>query len=220
MSNLSYRKTIIMALEKNLNPQPDIQKNDEIILVVKREKVVQESWHGLKEANFTEFASIVEQEAEFHPRSLMENDPHYKQIIPYLIFNYQDKLFVMQRQAKASEQRLKSKLTLGIGGHIREEDLTTNNIIDWATREFEEEVNYQGGYKVKPIGLLNDDSNPVGEVHLGVVFLLIADSDNIQVKSEFTSGKLITIDEGEFDYPLMENWAQICFDFIKINKII
>jgi len=209
-----------MALEKNLNPQIDHQTVDEIILVVKREKVIQEPWHGLKEVNFTEFAAIVEQEAEFLPRSSMETDPKYKQIIPYLIFNYQDKLYVMQRQAKASEQRLKSKLTLGIGGHIRKEDLTTNNIIDWATREFEEEVDYQGGYKVQPIGLLNDDSNPVGEVHLGVVFLLIADSDKIQVKSEFKSGKLITIDEGEFDYPLMENWAQICFDFIKVNNLI
>ena len=147
----------------------------------------------------------------------METDLAYKQIIPYLIFNYQDKLFVMQRQAKASEQRLKSKLTLGIGGHIREEDLTSPDIIDWATREFEEEVDYKGTYKVEPLGLLNDDSNPVGEVHLGIIFLLRADSDNIKVKSEFKSGKLITLDDGEFDYPLMENWAQICFDYIKEN---
>lgn len=209
-----------MALEKNLNSQIKIKNTDEMILVVKREKLIQEPWHGLKDVNFTEFSAIVEQEAEFLPRSLMETDSKYKQIIPYLIFSYQDKLFVMERQAKASEQRLKSKLSLGIGGHIREEDLTTSNIIDWATREFEEEVDYQGGYTVKPIGLLNDDSNPVGEVHLGVVFLLIADSDKIQVKSEFKSGKLITLDEGEFDYPLMENWAQICFDFIKLHKII
>lgn len=209
-----------MALNKNVSSTTAHQHNDEIILVVKREKVVPESWHGLKGTNFSEFAKIVEQEAEFLPRSFMENDPKYKQIIPYLIFNFQDKLFVMQRQAKASEQRLKSKLTLGIGGHIRQEDLTTNNIIDWATREFEEEVDYKGSYEVQPLGLLNDDSNPVGEVHLGVVFLLKATSDNIQVKSEFKSGKLITIDEGEFEYPLMESWAQICFDFIKEHKII
>jgi len=209
-----------MTVQKNLNPKPDTQKLDEIILVVKREKVIQQAWQGIKDIDFTEFAATIEKEAEFLPRSLMEQDPQYKQIIPYLIFNYQDKLYVMQRQAKASEQRLKSKLTLGIGGHIRQEDLTSNNIIDWATREFEEEVDYKGGYKIQPIGLLNDDSNPVGEVHLGVVFLLIADSDNIQVKSEFKSGKLINLEEGEFEYPLMENWAQICFDFIKANKII
>jgi predicted NUDIX family phosphoesterase len=209
-----------MTLEKNLNPKQEHQKTDEIILVVKREKLIEETWQGIKDINFEEFAAVVEKEAEFMPRSLMEQDPKYKQIIPYLIFNYQDKLYIMQRQAKASEQRLKSKLTLGIGGHIRKEDLTSNNIIDWATREFEEEVDYKGGYKVQPIGLLNDDSNPVGEVHLGVVFLLIADSDKIEVRSEFKSGKLITLEEGEFEYPLMENWAQICFDFIKANKII
>ena len=209
-----------MTLEKNENQHSNYQKIDEIILVVKREKVIPESWHGLKSVDFSKFAATVEQEAEFFPRSLMEIDPKYKQIIPYLIFSYKNKLFVMQRQAQASEQRLKSKLSLGIGGHIRKEDLTTNNIIDWATREFEEEVDYHGNYTVQPLGLLNDDSNPVGQVHLGVVFLLRADSDEIQVKSEFKSGKLISLEEGEFEYPLMENWAQICFDFIKANNII
>ena len=70
----------------------------------------------------------------------METDPAYKQIIPYLVFTYENKYFLMQRQKKASETRLQSKYSLGIGGHIREEDMENCTLVDWAKREFEEEI--------------------------------------------------------------------------------
>ena len=60
----------------------------------------------------------------------------YKQIIPYMIFEYADNYFLMERKSTASEQRLKSKLSLGIGGHIRQEDLDGGTIFDWASENF------------------------------------------------------------------------------------
>lgn len=203
------------------NPEPILNKQDELILVVKREKLLdKDCWQGLKEINSQEYLSVIDKEKEFLPRSLMETDPRYKQIIPYLIFTHDNKLFLMQRQAKISEQRLKNKYSLGIGGHIRKEDLTTNNIVDWSRREFQEEVNFHGSYQVKPLGILNDDSNPVGQVHIGFVFLLIGDSSNIKVKSELKSGELLTIAECQLYYESMESWSQMVFDFIKSAKII
>ena len=196
--------------------QVQISTHDELILVVKREKLFpQEAWHGLRAVTMQDYLAIIEQEQEFLPRSLMETDSTYKQIIPYLVFKHKDTYFLMQRQAKATEQRLKNKYSLGIGGHIRQEDITSKSIIDWAQREFEEEVSYTGSYTVQPLGILNDDSNPVGEVHLGFVFLLEGDSSNIAVKSELKSGQLVSLAECTSYYESLENWSQIVLDFLK-----
>src|SRR5581483_9174534 len=114
---------------------------DEYILVVKRSHLFPtQSWQGLKEIDFQTYIDIINKNKEFLPRSIMENDPTYKQIIPYLIFEHENRYFLMQRQAKASEQRLQNKYSLGIGGHIRHEDLQEGtSIFDWAQREFHEE---------------------------------------------------------------------------------
>ncbi len=193
-----------------------VLKRDEHILVVKRSALFSEiePWHGMNTSAFDPLFKVVEQQQEFHPRSLMETDPTYKQIIPYLVFKHEDTYFLMQRQAKASEQRLKSKYTLGIGGHIRKEDLTNTDIMGWAHREFEEEVNYTGSYKVTRLGVLNDDTDAVGQVHIGFVLLVEGESGDISIKSELKSGELFTLEECKTFYPNMEGWSQKVFDLI------
>lgn len=121
----------------------------------------------------------------------------------------------MQRKKKATETRLQSKYTLGIGGHIREEDMDNCTLVDWAKREFEEEIDYAGNLTITPLGVLNDDSNAVGQVHMGFVFLVTGDSAQIQVKEELQSGELYTLAECEEFYPNMETWTQIIYDFLK-----
>ena len=190
--------------------------SDEHILVVKRTTLItDEGWHGLKQSDPSQYIAAIYAHKEFLPRTHMETDPHYKQIIPYLIFNHDDRYFLMQRQSKASEQRLKNKYSLGIGGHIRQEDMTHDTIFDWAQREFHEEVNYAGSLTITPIGLLNDDTNEVGKVHLGLVLLLEGDNNHISVKSELKSGLLLTLDECEQYYDAMETWSQFIFDYLR-----
>lgn len=190
---------------------------EEQILVVKRSKLfAKDSWQGLKKIDFSSYLEIINKHKEFLPRSLMENDPNYKQIIPYLIFKHENKYFLMQRQSKASETRLQNKFSLGIGGHIRHEDLQEGtSIFDWARREFHEEVEYHGNLKIEPLGILNDDSNDVGKVHVGFVLLLHGDSNQIQVKSELKSGELLTFGECEKYTDTMETWSQIIFASLK-----
>lgn len=189
---------------------------DEHILVVKRDTLFPEgAWQGLKTINPESYLELIHQNKEFLPRILMEQDPAYKQIIPYLVFKHADTYFLMQRKKKASETRLQSKYSLGIGGHIREEDMENATLIDWAQREFEEEVAYSGSLRISPLGILNDDSNPVGQVHIGFVFLIEGDSNAISVKEELHSGALYTLDECEEFYPHMESWTQIIFKHLK-----
>src|SRR5579863_595823 len=133
--------------------QPIIQKQDELILVVKRSHLFPSGdWQGLQAHDFDHYTHIIDHKKEFHPRSLMETDPTYKQIIPYLVFEHDSNYFLMQRKADASETRLRNKRTLGIGGHIRQEDMIDNSLYNWATREFHEEVSYAGNLTVQPLG--------------------------------------------------------------------
>lgn len=192
-----------------------IKKEDEKILVVSNKILfAQTKIKGLQKVDFNYYQKLIQDNKEFLWRSQMETNPNYKQIIPYLIFNFEDKYFLMQRKSNANEVRLQNKYSLGIGGHIREKDINSFNIAEWAKREFAEEVEYAGNLEIKPIGILNDDSNDVGKVHTGFVFLLKGDSNQIKVISELKSGTLLTLKELSAYYKNMENWSKLVFDLL------
>ena len=197
-----------------------LQYHSEEILVVRNKLLFQniEPWNGIKNDLFDQFASVIAQNAIFIPRAHAEINFFYKQIIPYMIFKFEQKIFVMQRKSTASEQRLANKYSIGIGGHVRQEDIANNDIFSWAKREFKEEVSYQGTFKCSKFGVLNEESSDVGKVHLGMVFLLEGNSDQIDIKDEHQNGFLLTFQECQALYPLMENWSQIVFDQLKIKK--
>ena len=202
----------------NTAQQQNVSSHDEHILVVKRSHLFTpdaQAWHGFKEVNFEHYMHIINSNKEFHPRLMMETDPTYKQIIPYLIFEHDQRYFLMQRKSTASETRLRNKLTLGIGGHIRQEDMQEDSLFAWAMREFHEEVNYAGNLTVKPLGILNDDSDDVGKVHIGFVFLLTGDSSEISIKSELKSGVLVSLDECIAQKECMESWSKFVVDFLQ-----
>lgn len=201
--------------------QASHQQYDEDILVVKRSLLFsqEQAWQGINPTTQS-FQDIITNHGIFMPRCHAETNPEYKQIIPYMIFMFEKKIFIMQRKNTASEQRLANKMSLGIGGHIRSEDVTNNDIIDWAKREFEEEVFYSGSQAITTIGILNDDSSEVGRVHLGILMLIDANTDRIAIKDEHKSGVLLTRDECIALRPQMESWSQIAFDFLLEQKIL
>ena len=195
---------------------------ENILVVPTKELFFEGAWQGLRgidEIDLEKYMDVIQSKCEFLLRPQMEQDLNYKQIIPYLIFKHQDKFFLMQRAGKASETRLRNKYSFGIGGHIREDDMQGNSIFDWAKREFAEEVDYSGGLNVEMVGILNDDSNDVGKVHLGLVMLLTGDSDKIAVKSELQGGELLEIADCEQFADDMENWSKLVFEFIKTHKL-
>lgn len=183
----------------------------EQILVVQRSILFtdQPVWQGINSTNIDATISIITQHQKYLQRFLAENDDSFKQIIPYMIFSFKNNYFVMQRKTTASEQRVAGKLSLGIGGHIKQEDMQGKTIFDWARREFEEEINYTGTLKITTLGILNDDSNDVGKVHLGLVMLLQGDNDQISIKNEHKSGKLYSKAECLTKIDAMESWSQI-----------
>lgn len=191
-------------------------KRDEKILVVPTLAIFPTgSFQGfLPQQDFKDHEQLIATHQEFLWRSAMEEDPSYKQIIPYLVFRHADRYFLMRRRSDASEVRLQNKCSLGIGGHIREEDMRDSTLVSWAEREFNEEVAYAGNLTIKPLGMINDDSNPVGQVHVGFVFLLEGDSADICIKSELKEGNLLTLDAMQPMYEQMESWTQMVFDYL------
>jgi predicted NUDIX family phosphoesterase len=202
--------------------RPPIQSflSPESILVVKREYlfVGDESWSGMRTDNMQRYLNIVVAKKEFLPRDVAEKDPRYKQIIPYLLFMHNNELFVMQRRSDASEIRLQNKYTIGIGGHLRQEDIKSNDIFDWANREFHEEVIYDEAMTIEPVGILNDDTNDVGKVHIGFVFLIHGHSNAIAIRSELKSGSMMDLETCMALKPRFETWSQIALQHLIDNN--
>ncbi len=183
---------------------------DERIFVIKRAHIAHDGiWSGLRHDILDRYQAVVREKGEFQWRSAMETDSRYKQIIPYMIFTYNDAFFLMQRKSNATESRLQEKFSLGIGGHMREEDVAGTTIFEWAQREFLEEVTYDGSLTVEPLGVINDESNAVGQVHLGFALLLRGDSGCIQPKSEFKQGMLVDRMTCATYIDRMEPWSQL-----------
>lgn len=194
--------------------KPKYAKED--VLVVPRKYIFaqQSSWHGINQEIFEACVQTTNEHKCFIPREIAETDPAYKQIIPYMVFQFEDKYFVMQRKKTAGEQRLASLFSLGIGGHIRKEDMTDDSIYTWAKREFEEEVNYSGNLEIENLGVLNDDSTEVGKVHLGLLLLLKGDNGDISIKDEHKSGKLMTLEECKAMVGSFETWSKFALEVL------
>lgn len=150
-----------------------------------------------------EFEGVVAREGHFVERAYAERTPALKQIIPYTVVGCETeaglRLLCTRRLKKGGEARLHDKHSLGIGGHINPEDLegtTDRNPIDAGTRrELGEELFVRGTFDVRRVGLLNDDSNPVGAVHVGVVQVVLLGAPPEIREKELLEGRLVSVQE-------------------------
>jgi predicted NUDIX family phosphoesterase len=172
------------------------------------------AWHGFVSKDLDHHQAVIREHHFFMARDVVENDPAFQQIIPYVVFRHDPHYFLTHRLRASSEKRLRKQYSLGIGGHINPGDLEAGDpILDGLKREWSEEVVYDGSFEAKLIGLLNDDSSPVSKVHLGVVFLVDGDSPNISIReTDKLAGELLTLDEMKIYYLGMESWSQMVYD--------
>ena len=155
----------------------------------------------------------------YRPRSKMEQDPSFKQLIPYVIFRYRSpggvELFQYQRGKGQGEGRLHSKLSIGVGGHISSEDAAATGpaYVEGMRRELEEEVFIDTPYRERCVGLINDDKSEVGRVHLGVVHLVEVDWPAVRGReSDLVEAGFRPIAAIRACRERLETWSQICLD--------
>ncbi len=157
------------------------------------------------------------QHTSYRPRAAMEQDPGFKQLIPYVIFRHRDaagrtSLFQYTRGKGQGEARLHAKRSVGIGGHISAEDAGATSAYDEGMRrELAEEVLIDTPYRAQLAGLINDDETEVGRVHLGVVHLLDVERPAVQPReAEILGAGFRPVSELLADLPSFETWSQIC----------
>ena len=157
----------------------------------------------------------------FMPRSQAEHDPSFKQIIPYVIMTHQGKYLSYVRGKRAGESRLAAKRSIGIGGHINPIDADNSplfaylydNYLTAVQREVAEEVCVETAYRDCVVALLNDDSNEVGSVHLGIVHCWNLAAPKVAKREQMiTQMTFMTADELHETRDSLETWSQKCLD--------
>ena len=154
----------------------------------------------------------------FLPRPEAENNPAYKQIIPYALIAFGNRVVYYARGKKAGEQRLVAKGSIGIGGHMNESDESLFALDEQAyrvgvEREVNEEIKIDTQFDDRIVALLNDDTTDVGRVHLGVVHVFKLAEPKVEKREAMITGlTFLTKEELVARRESLETWSQICVD--------
>ncbi len=160
------------------------------------------------------------QNTVYRARGNVEEDPSFKQLIPYVIFRHRDEdgtqtVFQYTRGTGQGEGRLHSKQSVGIGGHIStvDADAAGTPYAEGMKRELDEEVAIDTPYTDTCVGLINDDETPVGQVHLGVVHIFDVEQPAVRPReTEIIDAGFRPIDEILADLSKFETWSSICLE--------
>lgn len=149
-------------------------------------------------------------------RSEAELDKRYKQLIPYVLIICNDKILRYRRGKGGQETRLHGLYSVGIGGHISEEDhglfSKGQGYTDGMRRELVEEVDIDEVNEAA-VAVINDDSTEVGYVHFGVVHVMyVADEIVAGRRSGIVNPEFVPIAEAVKDPAGYESWSRFCLE--------
>jgi len=153
-------------------------------------------------------------------RSEAEQDRRYKQLIPYVLLICNDRLLRYRRGRGGEETRLRGLYSIGIGGHISEEDhvLFSKDFgyKEGMLREVREEVAIEQ-VKEATVAMINDDSTEVGYVHFGVVHIMQVASEAVAGRRNgIVSPEFIPIAEALREASSYESWSRLCLENLDI----
>jgi predicted NUDIX family phosphoesterase len=193
---------------------------DENVLVVRRSLFDElGSFHGLNFEPEKYLGALLSRGNNFFlPRAQAENDPAYKQIIPYALIAHEDTVLHYVRGKKAGEQRLVAKGSIGIGGHMNDTD---ESLFAWdeqayragVEREVNEEIKIDSPFDDRIVALLNDDTTEVGRVHLGIVHVFrLAEPKAQKREAMITNLAFLNREQLTAIRDNLETWSQLCVD--------
>lgn len=187
---------------------------------------------GLSQVSMASFVQNANSDLVIRERAQLEQDEAYRQIIPYVcvVIASEDKtLFVPYRRNQGvGESRLAGKVSVGFGGHIDLADIVhQDSVVDLfqtignaASRELGEELTFEGATSEEismfDNGLLIDNSNEVGRVHLGVVLTALlpeglsvkSNEEELEVMAPMTASELL---ESGLE---LEPWTKIVLEAV------
>lgn len=201
-------------------------KDEEMILVVPTELFHKIGYFQgfCKEPDRYREILLAPENVTFRRRGDMENDPSFKQLIPYMLFTYQNPatgkltVFGYVRGDGMGEARLHRLMSVGVGGHINDVDFAHSHEAgakrdvyrEGLLRELNEEVVLDSPYQETCVGLINDDLTEVGKVHLGIVHRFELERPNVTAnESELIESGFYSVEELLAGGRAFESWTEI-----------
>jgi predicted NUDIX family phosphoesterase len=186
----------------------------ELVFVVPRAVVMDDvGWYGIQATELGPFLGTIERHGRFEPRPAMEADPAFKQVIPYLVLRDGERYFLMRRSRAGGDVRLHDRWSIGVGGHLNPGD---ENLDGGLRREWSEELVADFIPEFRFLGLLNDDTTPVGQVHVGAVFVADAAGRAVAIReTDKLSGAFASADEVAAVARDLETWSRLVFEAIE-----
>ena len=187
---------------------------DERVYVVPREALPdQAGWYGLRTDGLEAFVAAVERDGRYEPRPAMERDPAFKQVIPYLVLRDGPRYFLMQRTAAGGDERLHGRFSIGVGGHLNPGD---GGLLGGLQREWDEEIRADFVPDFRLVALLNDDTTPVGAVHLGAVYEADVAGRPVAIReTDKLTGGFAGAAEVAAVAVRLETWSQLAFEYLE-----
>jgi predicted NUDIX family phosphoesterase len=186
----------------------------ELVLVLPRGAVPGGcDFHGVRGADARDLERLrdaVAREGLYLERAVAETDPAFKQLIPYVVVRDAGNVFLMHRTDAGGDARLHGRASIGVGGHLNPVDEGEDALVAGLRREWDEELEAPWEPDFRLVGLLNDDSDPVGSVHLGVVFSVEADGGQVEVRErDKLVGSFAGRDAVAAAWDRLETWSRL-----------
>ena len=157
----------------------------------------------------------------FAPRNALEVDARFRQIIPYVVLRCDGKFLTYTRGDAGGESRLHAKISMGFGGHVDVPDAVSGDdgfdlkatLENSVERELDEEIPGITILSREWAGLLLDNTNDVGRVHVGLIGVF--DIETVPKKSgeaEIANLALMSLEELRGVKGRLENWSQVLIE--------
>ena len=195
---------------------------EELVYAVPRAQLLEprhreSPWRGVLEAEAEPYLERMRMYGAFRPRDELENDPAWKQIIPYLVVRDARRYLLMRRTRAGGDERLFERYSIGVGGHLNPGD---GDVEGGLRREWAEEIAAAFVPDFSFVGLLNDDEDPVGAVHLGFVYQADAAGRAVAIRE---ADKLTGDFRGPADVAAvverMESWSRLLFEHLERTQV-
>lgn len=175
-------------------------------------------FHGIRSTRLADLQAAVRRSGRYVDRPLAEDDPSLKQLIPYVVVRDGERTFLMQRTDAGGDARLHRKASIGVGGHLNPVDHGEDPLMAGLRREWAEELDADWDPDFELLGLLNDETNPVGAVHLGVVFTVDADGRAVDVREhDKLVGSFAGADELAAVWDRLETWSRLVAEALDLG---
>ena len=174
--------------------------------------------------------ALLVNEGQFLTRDDVEENPSWRQIIPYAVIQCDGQVLLVERLKAGSESRLHNKMSIGMGGHINPQDYTEDNkktapqkttseqdVLEAAlVRELREEL-VIGGFVFEAKALIHRSENAVEQVHTGLLYLVTVPEPVAVRETHKLEGHFVPLSEVGAHFERLEGWSQAAYQFLQAN---